>query len=497
MNRMYCWLTVVTGVAVLGLASPAVGQTPLLELEKSDATKVMQVDENGGLVVLGASGIGAIPVAGAGVRLLWWPGRGAFRAGGVSGSQWDDASIGTRSMAMGYNTTASENYSTALGVGTTASGVSSTAMGEYTQADGASSTAMGQNTTASGNNSTAMGAGTRAQAHTSLALGRYNVIAGDQTSWVATDPVLVVGNGTSPAARSNALTLRKNGDLAIAGRLATGNGTAMQVDEDAGFVVLGTPGVGAIPATGPGVRLMWWPKERAFRAGVVSGNQWDASNIGTASTAMGSNTIASGFVTTAMGQQTTASGHYSTAMGSFTTASGEYSTATGANTTASAYASLALGQYNVIEGSATSWVATDYLIVAGNGSSDASRWNALTLRKNGNLWVNGTFGQSDARLKEDVQPLTDVLPRLTGIRGVTFNWRDEQTHPAGQQVGLLAQEVQQAFPELVGEDSQGYLSVAYGKLTAVLLTAIQEQQREIEALRERVAALEVARAAQE
>ncbi|MDH3479916.1 MAG: hypothetical protein OEO20_16595, partial [Gemmatimonadota bacterium] len=272
MNRVYCWLT---GVAVLGLASPAVGQTPLLELEKSDGTKVMQVNEDGGLVVLGASGIGAIPVAGAGVRLLWWPGRGAFRAGGVSGSQWDDASIGTRSMAMGYNTTASNNYSTALGVGTTASGVSSTAMGEYTQADGASSTAMGQNTTASGNNSTAMGAGTTARAFASVALGRYNVVTGSPTSWVATDPVLVVGNGTSPAGSSNALTLRKNGDLTIAGRLASGN----------------------------------------------------AISTGSYATALGYSTVASGLWSTALGVNTTASASGSTAIGSNTDASGSYSTA--------------------------------------------------------------------------------------------------------------------------------------------------------------------------
>ena len=75
--------------------------------------------------------------------------------------------------------------------------------------------------------------------------------------------------------------------------------------------------------------------------------------------------------------------------------------------------------------------------------------------------------------------------------------------PAGRHVGLLAQEVQAEFPELVREDAEGNLSVAYGNFTAVLLVAIQEQQQEIElqrrelsALRERLEALESDRSAQ-
>jgi hypothetical protein len=113
------------------------------------------------------------------------------------------------------------------------------------------------------------------------------------------------------------------------------------------------------------------------------------------------------------------------------------------------------------------------------------------LYKNGNLAIAGTLTQnSDARLKTDVQPLTRVLARLTGIRGVTFEWKDKQMHPAGRQIGLLAQEVQQAFPELVHSDSAGNLSVAYGNFTAVLLEAIKEQQQENQQLRALLADLE-------
>jgi autotransporter adhesin len=561
MNRVYCWLT---GVAVLGLASPAVGQTPLLELEKSDGTKVMQVNEYGGLVVLG-DGSGAIPATGAGRRLMWWPARRAFRAGWVGGSQWDDANIGEYSVAMGSNTIASGEASTAMGLGTTASGDHSVAMGSNTTASGShsvalagparaegsystaigfdvtaggegstaigyevsasqsyataigystyasgtgsvalgysttasglASTAMGTGTTASGEHSTAMGDHTTAGAFASLALGRYNVVEGNPVNWNTSDPALVVGNGSSDADRSNALTLRKNGDLTIAGRLASGN--AISTGSYATALGYSTVASG-LWSTALGVNTT-----ASASGSTAIGSNTDAS--GSYSTAMGEGSTASGDLSTAMGiGGTTASGYgsmafgigatadgtYSIAIGHVTTTSGTEATAMGLGTTAQAYASTALGRYNVLAGSMTNWVATDPLLVVGNGSSDAARSNAFTLLKNGNLTIAGTLTQnSDARLKENVQPLTDVLSRLTGIRGVTFRFKDAKG-PAGGQVGLLAQEVQQAFPELVHEDGEGNLSVAYGNFTAVLLEAIKEQQQENQQLRALLADLE-------
>src|SRR5688572_33429170 len=50
-----------------------------------------------------------------------------------------------------------------------------------------------------------------------------------------------------------------------------------------GLAVMGTLGQGSIPASGPGVRMMWYPRKAAFRAGVVDGLRaafWDDANIG-------------------------------------------------------------------------------------------------------------------------------------------------------------------------------------------------------------------------
>jgi hypothetical protein len=79
--------------------------------------------------------------------------------------------------------------------------------------------AFGDNTTALGTFSTALGLNTTAPASASLALGRWNVVRGRADAWRGSDPLLVAGNGSGPSNRSNALLLRKNGDLTIAGTL--------------------------------------------------------------------------------------------------------------------------------------------------------------------------------------------------------------------------------------------------------------------------------------
>jgi len=126
---------------------------------------------DGGFLAQGVLGTGTSPASGPGTRMMWFPGKAAFRAGEVSSTQWDDANVGLRSTAFGLNTRANGAVSTAMGSNTTANGADSTAMGQGTVANGFVSTAMGVNTTASGFASTAMG-------DTSLAAGGESVAAG-------------------------------------------------------------------------------------------------------------------------------------------------------------------------------------------------------------------------------------------------------------------------------------------------------------------------------
>jgi hypothetical protein len=95
----------------------------------------------GNLVATGTFGSSpAIAESGAGTRMMWYPQKAAFRTGGVSGTQWDDANIGNYSTATGLSTTASGSESTAMGYTTTAAGTGSTALGQYVMAGDAANT---------------------------------------------------------------------------------------------------------------------------------------------------------------------------------------------------------------------------------------------------------------------------------------------------------------------------------------------------------------------
>ena len=177
-------------------------------------------------------------------RMFFDKSKKAFRAGEVS-SEWDEAYIGTHSMAiggnttasgdyssaMGYNTTASGDYSSAMGGGNTASGNSSMAIGYSTTASGNSSMAMGNSTTASGDYSTAIGGNTTASGRLSTTIGSYTVAESyveavigssntiatspNATSWVTTDRLFTVGNGLDSSNRSDAMVILKNGNVGI------------------------------------------------------------------------------------------------------------------------------------------------------------------------------------------------------------------------------------------------------------------------------------------
>ncbi|PSQ69937.1 MAG: hypothetical protein BRD26_05570 [Bacteroidetes bacterium QH_1_64_81] len=199
------------GVLLTATTALAQGPTPLTTIEDAGGDVVLESYDDGALLApYVSSGAGAIPATGRGTRMMWYPGKGAFRAGYVSGSQWDDSNIGSWSVAFGVNTTASGDGSTAMGSNTTAFGERSTAMGFITSAGGASSTAMGNQTYASGDGSTAMGYETTAATDQSLSIGAYNSAnTSDDNS------LFVAGNGSSDNNPSDAMVLKKSGDLAV------------------------------------------------------------------------------------------------------------------------------------------------------------------------------------------------------------------------------------------------------------------------------------------
>ena len=92
----------------------------------------------------------------------------------------------------------------------------------------------------------------------------------------------------------------------------------------------------------------------------------------------------------------------------------------------------------------------------------------------GEVRVGGTtVHTSDRRLKKNIRRLQDALTQLESMRGVRFDWKDNR-RSSHAQIGVIAQEVEEAFPELVSEGEDGIKSVAYANLTAVLIEAVKE-----------------------
>ena len=210
----------------------------------------------------------------AGVQMFFNPRRGAFRAG--SGTWMDvfpgSGNVGSYSVAMGFNNTASGQFAlalvngssaeaesavaigngaravqqddvaigqsalangssaTAIGESSEATGTSSIAIGSAAHSIGAQSTALGNSCQAEATNSTAIGFGSQAKGNESLAIGRgirtdsYAEFSlgtnntnggGSKTAWVTTDRLLSIGNGETAATKSNALVILKNGNVGI------------------------------------------------------------------------------------------------------------------------------------------------------------------------------------------------------------------------------------------------------------------------------------------
>jgi len=100
----------------------------------------------------------------------------------------------------------------------------------------------------------------------------------------------------------------------------------------------------------------------------------------------------------------------------------------------------------------------------------------------GTLWAADVKTSSDERLKTNIATLTGVLKKINQLRGITYVFKDQKKYATGPQVGVIAQELQKVYPELVSKGADGYLGVNYSQLTAVLIQAIKEQQEQISVL---------------
>jgi hypothetical protein len=161
-------------------------------------------------------------------------------------------------------------------------------------------------------------------------------------------------------------------------------------------------------------------------------------------------------------------------------------------------------------GSTQDWIMDQY----GTTSSDArlrifagsSEMNGLIIKENGfiglgtiapsvrlqvsgDIIANSIAGSSDARFKTNVTPIINPLQKVLALRGVNFDWKTTEfparSFSENRSVGFIAQEVEKILPEVVQTENnaEGYKSVQYDKVVALLVEAIKEQQTQIDSLK--------------
>lgn len=315
----------------------------------------------------------------------------------------------------------------------------------------------------------------------------------------------------------------------------------IQLRPDGGVLAEGTHSVGTVPASGTGVRMMWYPAKAAFRAGQVdarSAAAWDEANVGEHSAALGLNTVASGEVSTALGSFTRAGGLMSTAMGRETTASGQHSTAmgfsteaTGSNSTAMGEETTASGRAATALGSATTASGSDSLAagrrVSAGGASSVALGRAVSASTNGTFmfgdmsaadfnpmlssvanqflvraaggvgfYSNSTLSAgvtlaagasawssvSDVNLKTRFRELSgdDVLAKLA--RMPIHEWSYKAQDAAIRHVGPTAQEFHAAFG--LGEDPRRISTIDADGVALRAIQALELREREANATQE-------------
>jgi hypothetical protein len=123
----------------------------------------------------------------------------------------------------------------------------------------------------------------------------------------------------------------------------------------------------------------------------------------------------------------------------------------------------------------------DDLSIVAHPMNSTSPAQVMVWTPQGNVFVAGTVSQSsDERLKENITEVENSLDKITKLRGVSYSMKEDkakQTH-----LGVIAQEVQTQFPDLVNTKGE-YLSVNYAGFVAPFIECIKELKSEIDALK--------------
>jgi hypothetical protein len=462
-------------------------------------------------VVFSASGQASVtpgkpPISGQGRRMMWYPDKAAFRVGYAQGTEWDKDSVGFYSFAAGYQTKAKGNeaiamghlskalgdYTTALGYdakaigytssafgyNTTAGGDYSTAAGDLSVASGYGSTAIGYYTIASGHISTAIGAGTTAKSYGCTSAGIFNDNT-DNPNPLLYDPadrIFQVGNGIYEFGRSNAITVLRNGNTGIG---TTNPGTRLHIAQgSSGYTGGNFPGLALEGNSNTYINLL---SPNVNETAILFGKATDAASGGI----VYNNTAhLNGMEFRTNGNATRMVLNDNGYLGVGVT-DPVYRLDVSERMRIRSTVGLSAGLWlnNDLNSTSPAFIGMKANDEVGFfGQTGTPGWRFYVNTTTGNGWMQGTLTQnSDMRLKKDITPLQQSLQKIIQLNGYHYYWKNEQGDDR-LQTGVLAQEVQKIFPELVTANKDGILAVNYSGLIPVLIESIKEQQTQVDRL---------------
>lgn len=373
----------------------------------------------------------------------------------------DSNSSGANSYAFGFNASASGNNSYAIGESSNALGNNSTAIGTNSSAIGINSLSINGGI-ASGTNSVALTENSISRSYFNTAVGRYNVgFFGNTTSWVETDPLFEIGNGTDNANRSNAITVLKNGKVGIGD--ATPDGY-LEVLANNSFT---QPNINVVDEGSSGARINF------TNTATTNGNVWsifgdtDDTDSNSSFNIFHSNT------------------------GNIIDINGDGKV--GINGDPDADFQVFQGNSQSTSGLKLQNTNNDnwWRMYVSSGSNELRLFNnvngtTITGRFNATSGAYTTI--SDRRLKTNFKDLYFSWDAFLQLEPLTYHFK---TDTSKKHVGLIAQDVEKIYPELISYDKDEDLyHLDYSTTGIVAIKAVQELKAEKDALEVKVALLE-------